>query len=79
MRAAPNGVVSKVFEILVENKDGDFITYDVRHTKEQADDVAALLRRTKKKVTKVVDRDYKRPPREERGRGRGRRDDYEEE
>lgn len=77
MRAAPNGVVSIVYEVLVEMTDGTgrtaFGTWDIRHTEKDANEVAARLRKQKKNV-KVVDRDYKKPQREDRDtRGRGRK------
>jgi hypothetical protein len=61
-----------MFEILVENRQGDFITWDLRHTREQAEQVATQLHKQKKN-TRIVDRDYKKPPKEDRFH-RGRRD-----
>ena len=64
-----------MYEILVANKDGVLTTWDIRHTKEQAEAKAIELRRTLKRETKIVDRDYKRPPKEDwRDRRGGRRD-----
>jgi len=64
-----------MYEILVENKDGVFVTWDIAHTKEDAEVRASRLQKQKKN-TRIVDREYKKPPRERfERRGRGRDDE----
>jgi hypothetical protein len=68
-----------MFEVLVEMRPDEFITFDVRHTKAEAEGIARKLH-LKKKNTRIIDRDYKKPPKEDwRDRRGGRRDRDDEE
>jgi hypothetical protein len=68
-----------MFEILAEMIDGRgtiaWGTYDLAHTRKQAEEKAVALR-AKGKAIRVIDRDAKKPPREDRfHRGRDRDDE----
>jgi len=69
-----------MFEILVELIDGrgnaNWCTYDLAHTQKQANEKAAVLR-AKGKATRIIDRDAKKPKREDRFPRRGRDRDEE--
>jgi hypothetical protein len=62
-----------MYEILVEVGDGQYMTFDIAHTQADAEMRAARLQKQKKN-TRIVDRDYKKPPRE-RFERRGGRDE----
>jgi len=69
-----------MFEVLCEMTDGrgtvSWGTYDLAHNRKQAEEKAAALR-AKGKATRILDRDAKKPKREDRFPRRGRDRDEE--
>lgn len=64
-----------MYDILVETKDGQFITWDQAHTEQQAQTKVRALQ-AKKRNAKYQDRDMKRVQREERRPRRKEEDDF---